>query len=137
MSHLVGVYNAFHTAAAAKALTGSYVAGTTIQQPRPANTLRLSCTLAWTVIPTNVRVVIRWTRDGTNWTPVGVVNSVTANVVDLGKGEFDLDLGAGTASTHEIVVGIPPGCDISVQAKMTDPGGADPTLLAVATLTDE
>lgn len=137
MSHLVQISNAFHTAGAAKALTAAYVAGTTIQPWGPANTLRLSCTLAWTAAPTNVRVKIRWTRNGTEWTPVGAVNTVSANVVDLGAGEFDLDLGALTASVHEIVVGIPAGCDISVMAKMTDPGAADPTLLAVATLTDE
>lgn len=138
MSDYVGRYNAFHTTGSAKALTASYVAGDTIQPPRPANTLRLRCTLAWTVVPTNVRVKVRWSDNGgTTWVPVSAVNSVSANVVDLGAGEFDLDLGALTASTHEIVVGVPPGCDLSMQAKMTDPGGADPTMLAVAVLTDE
>ena len=138
MSHRVQTTKAFHTAGAAKALTGSYVAGDTVQPFRPANTARFRCTLAWTVVPTNVRVKLRWSDNGgTTWVPCSAVNSVTSNVVDLGAGEFDLDLGALTASTHEIVVSVPPGADLSMQAKMTDAGGSDPTMLAYVDLTDE
>lgn len=136
MSHLVQTADAFGTAAVPVALAAAYANGSTIQPWRPANTLRLSCTLAWVVAPTNARVRIAWSVDGgTTWVPVSVVNSVAAGVVSLADGTFDLPL--GTAGTHEVVVGIPAGADLRVSAAMVDAGGSNPTLYARAVLTDE
>jgi hypothetical protein len=135
MSCNVGTYNAFHTAGAAKALTASYVNGDTVQPARPCNTARLLCTLAWGTAPTNARVKIFWTPDGTTWVPVSVVNSISAGVVSLGDGIFDLPVAA--AGTHEILANVPPGADLKCQAAMVDAGGSDPTLLAKFVLTDE
>jgi hypothetical protein len=136
MSHLVQQTNAFHTAGAGKALTAAYVAGDTIQPWGPANTLRLRCTLAWAAAPTSVQVMIDWsTNGGTTWVPVSVVNSVTAGTVALADGIFSVPVAA--VGTHEICVGVPPGADLRCRAKMVDAGASDPTLLAVAVLTDE
>lgn len=135
MSHLVQRSLAFHQAGAATALAAAYAATNTIQQARPANTMRLRATLAWTVPPTSVQIVADWSTNGTDWTRCSVVNSVVAGTVDIDDGVWEPSVAA--AGIHEVLIGIPPGADLQVSAKMVDPGGADPTLLAWATLTDE
>jgi hypothetical protein len=80
-------------------------------------------------------VRLSWSTDGATWVPVSVVNSVTAGTVALADGIFSVPVAA--VGTHEICVGVPPGADIRCTAKMVDAGASDPTLLAVAVLTDE
>lgn len=135
MSHLVQRSLAYHQAGAATAVPAAYAATNTVQPARPANTARFSCTLAWTVIPTSITIILAWSADGgATWTPCSVVNSVVAGVVDLGDGVFDMVL---TEATHEICVGVPTGADLRLQAQMVDPGGADPIMIAWVVLTDE
>ncbi len=133
-SHFVGTINAWHDGGAAKALTDSYVTGDTVQQPRPANTLRLEATLAWGAAPTSVQLQILF-RTSSTWIPLSAVNSVSGGTIDLDDGVWEPPVSA--AGSHEVSAAIPPGADIQVKAKMVDAGASDPTLLVKATLTDE
>lgn len=135
MSQLVQISNAFHTAGAGKALTAAYVNGDTIQPLRPASYMRVIATLAWGVAPTAAYLRALWTVDGgTTWVPVSTVNAVSLGVVSMDDGEFSLPVDA--VGTHEVCVSVPPGADLMVQAKMTNAGASDPTLLATAVLED-
>lgn len=135
MSHLVQRSIAFHQASAATALAAAYAATNTIQQARPANTMRLRVTLAWAVAPTSVQIVVDWSTNSTDWTRCSAVNSVVAGTVDIDDGVWEPSVAA--PGTHEVFVSIPPGADLRVSAKMVDAGASDPTMLAWATLTDE
>lgn len=135
MSHYVGTFDAWDDGSgAAESLTDTYVDGSVIQQPRPANTIRLEATLAWSAAPTSVQVQILY-RTGTAWIPLSAVNSVSGGTIDLDDGTWEPTVAA--AGSHEVFASIPPAADVKVRAKMVDAGASDPTLLVRATLTDE
>lgn len=124
--------NAFHTAGAAKALTTSYVAGDVLG-PHPANVMALNVTLAATVDPASVEVMVERSPDGTNYFPEEAVNSVASGVVDLDDGVWSPDPTAGNKSIN---VAVRPGMFYRLKAKYTA-AGTDPTALITATFTRE
>jgi len=137
----------FHTGGAAKALTGSYVAGDLIDFEderdgyeafvgrRPAfdesTILTIAMTLAATAAPTSVQArVMRSSDGGTTFGPVPAINSVLAGVIECQDNAYSL---VSTANgLHWLDVPIIPGFVYRVDFKAT--GGTDPTLLAVGAL---
>lgn len=125
-----GGVNAFHTTAAAKALTTSYVNGDAIDT-EDADELWLSCVTSGTAA-TSVDVNVQWSDDGgTTYHRLCVVNSVSAGVADTDDAEWT---GPGANGNHSLgPIAVPSGVKVRAAAKRTG-GDATSSLLAKATL---